>query len=232
MIEIGSRVGRWTVIGEVRKNGRKYYECRCDCGTVKAVYYQSIVTGDSQSCGCLARELMKGRAEDLTGRRFGKLVVLSRDVRNGYWICECDCGNRKSIRGNSLTMKNGTRSCGCIQRGVAAGVGTRTVAKNTAARIATNVAYHTNFSVIESAKLPKNNTSGRKGVWWDKSREMWAAYIQVHGSRVHLGRYHKFEDAVKARIEAEEKYFDPLIKMKNGDDENDAVKRAVKRAVK
>lgn len=218
MIEIGSRVGRWTVLGVVIRDGRKYYECRCDCGTVKEVYCQSLRTGVSLSCGCLAREMAKGRAEDLTGRRFGKLVVLSRDVRDGYWICECDCGNRKSIRGNSLTMRNGTRSCGCIQRDVAAGVGARTVAKNSEDRIATNVAYHTNFSVIESARLPKNNWSGHKGVSWDKSRGMWAVNIQVHGKKIFCGRYRKFEDAVAARVEAEEKYFDPLIKMKNGDD--------------
>lgn len=218
MIEMGTRIGRWTVLREVRKNGKKYYECRCDCGTVKEVYGRSLEKGVSQSCGCLARELAKDRREDLTGRRFGKLVVLCRGVKDGYWICECDCGNRKSVRGNSLTMKNGTQSCGCIQKDVAAGVGTRTVAKNSEKQRGVNRAYWTNFQVIESERLPKNNKSGHKGVWWDKNREMWCAYIQVHGSKVHLGRYHKYEDAVAARKEAEEKYFDPLIKMKNDDD--------------
>jgi hypothetical protein len=77
------------------------------------------------------------------------------------------------------------------------------------------MSYRTNFQVIENESLPKNNTSGHKGVWWDKNREMWEAYIQVHGKRKYLGRYHKYEDAVKARELAEEEFFEPLIERKN-----------------
>ena len=214
---IGMRVGRWTVLREIRKNGKKYFECRCDCGTVKEVYYRSLESGVSQSCGCLRSELQKSEAMDLTGQRFGKLFVLRRDPgRNGYWICECDCGNRKSIRGTSLTKKNCTRSCGCDQRKIAAETGRRTVAENARKQIEQNVAYRTNFQVIESQNLPRNNTSGHKGVYWDAKREMWQVYIHIHRQRKFLGRYYKYEDAVKARELAEEKYFEPLIERKNG----------------
>lgn len=215
---VGVKVGRWTVLREIRKNGKKYYECRCDCGTVKEVYYRSLESGVSQSCGCLRGDLQKERAADLTGQRFGKLFVLRCDPgKDGYWICECDCGNRKSIRGTSLTKKNGTRSCGCDQRKVAAETGRRTVAENAREQITRNMAYRTNFQVIESRELPENNTSGHKGVWWDAKREMWQAYIQVHRQRKFLGRYHEYEDAVKARELAEEKYFEPLIERKKGE---------------
>ena len=214
---IAVKVGRWTVLREIRKNGKKYYECRCDCGTVKEVYYRSLESGASQSCGCLRTELKKAEAADLTGNRYDKLLVLRRDPgKDGFWICECDCGNRKSIRGTSLTKNNGTRSCGCDQRKIASETGRRTVAENARNQIERNVAYRTNFQVIENPNLPKNNTSGHKGVWWDKSREMWQAFIQVNGVKKHLGRYHKYEDAVKARELAEEEYFEPLIERKNG----------------
>lgn len=57
--------------------------------------------------------------KNLLGQKFGKLTVLERDLsRTGgaaYWICQCECGNKKSIRGTSLTSKkNPTRSCGCL----------------------------------------------------------------------------------------------------------------------
>lgn len=212
---IGKKVGRWTVLRETRKNGKKYYECRCDCGTIKEIYYRSITTGVSQSCGCLRSEQRKENVMDLTGQRFGKLFVVCRDSRkdggNWFWICECDCGNRKSVRGTSLLRDGGTRSCGCDQREVAAKTGKNTILANSARQIETNVAFHTNFQVITSDKPPKNNTSGHKGVWWDKNRGMWQAYIQVHGKRKHLGRYGKLEDAVAARRRAEEEYFLPLI---------------------
>ena len=54
---------------------------------------------------------------DLTGQRFGKLVVTGRDYSktNGtYWICQCDCGNTISTRKDTLTRQKGNKtSCGC-----------------------------------------------------------------------------------------------------------------------
>ena len=216
---VGTKVGRWTVLREVRKAGKLYYECRCDCGTVREVYRRSLTKGISLSCGCLRGELRTETAMDLTGQRFGKLFVLRRDPGrkdggNYFWICECDCGNRKSIRGSSLVNEKGTRSCGCDQRKVASETGRKTVAANAREQIERNMSYRTNFQVIESRNVPKNNSSGHKGVWWDKNREMWQAYIQVHGERKYLGRYHRYEDAVKARELAEEQYFEPLIERK------------------
>jgi hypothetical protein len=53
--------------------------------------------------------------KDLTGQRFGKLLVLQCDKRNGreqYWFCRCDCGRDAIVLGRSL--KNGdSKSCGC-----------------------------------------------------------------------------------------------------------------------
>lgn len=54
---------------------------------------------------------------DLTGQRFGKLVVLHRVDRGNKakveWLCKCDCGNESIVRGSNL--RNGhIRSCGCL----------------------------------------------------------------------------------------------------------------------
>lgn len=54
-------------------------------------------------------------AEDLTGRKFGRLTVLSSDEKLGYWICSCDCGTIKSIRKDHLRLGK-TISCGCYGR--------------------------------------------------------------------------------------------------------------------
>ena len=57
---------------------------------------------------------------DLTGQRFGKLTVIkfSKDIQSGnrkrkYWLCQCDCGNTKEVRTDSLTSGN-VKSCGCL----------------------------------------------------------------------------------------------------------------------
>lgn len=57
-------------------------------------------------------------ARNLLGQRFGMLEVIKRDGAmpdgEATWICKCDCGNTKSIRGSVLVRKNGTKSCGCL----------------------------------------------------------------------------------------------------------------------
>jgi len=47
--------------------------------------------------------------------------------------------------------------------------------------------------------LAKNNTSGVKGVHWDKRVKKWRAVIECNGKRQDLGYYDELEDAKKAR---------------------------------
>lgn len=152
---------------------------------------------------------------ELIGRKFEKLEVIGQAQRKGYVLCKCDCGNTKEIRATQLTKKKQpTRSCGCIQRERASEIGKKDIANNSKAKNETNMAFNTNFQVIENPKLPCNNRSGHKGVWFNPKRKLYEAFIQIHGTRIFLGRFAKYEDAVKARTEAEEKYFAPLIKEK------------------
>lgn len=55
---------------------------------------------------------------DLTGKRFGRLVVIEQAERKSNriaWLCRCDCGNEKIVIGKTLT--NGlTKSCGCLRK--------------------------------------------------------------------------------------------------------------------
>lgn len=63
-----------------------------------------------------------GKFIDLTGKKFGRLTVLYSEgkIYNSknrcyYWMCRCDCGNLKSVRGAHL--KNGlVNSCGCLKK--------------------------------------------------------------------------------------------------------------------
>lgn len=56
---------------------------------------------------------------DLTGQRFGRLVVIREDGRAKdrqiMWLCRCDCGGEVIVR--SVYLRRGdTRSCGCLYR--------------------------------------------------------------------------------------------------------------------
>jgi hypothetical protein len=55
---------------------------------------------------------------ELTGKRFGRLVVIREKgsrINGSYWLCKCDCGGYKTIKGADLKIGH-TRSCGCVRR--------------------------------------------------------------------------------------------------------------------
>lgn len=57
--------------------------------------------------------------EDLTGKRYQRLVVMNAGERSKWrerqWMCRCDCGNDTLVR-DSLLRNGKTGSCGCIRR--------------------------------------------------------------------------------------------------------------------
>lgn len=55
------------------------------------------------------------RLIDLTGQRFGRLVVVKRDKnknRHAMWLCKCDCGQFAVVAGSHLRAGKSS-SCGC-----------------------------------------------------------------------------------------------------------------------
>lgn len=48
--------------------------------------------------------------QDITGKRFGALVALSREP-GSRWLCRCDCGNQKSVLIGDLN-RGSTTTCG------------------------------------------------------------------------------------------------------------------------
>ena len=62
--------------------------------------------------------------QDLTGQRFGRLVVIERaedyifpsGQKQAQWLCECSCENHNKIITTSARLKSGnTKSCGCLK---------------------------------------------------------------------------------------------------------------------
>lgn len=107
---VGKSFGRWTVLERVP--GNKWL-CRCQCGTEREVYGTTLRNGLSASCGCYNRAVAHAKRHDLTGRRVGRLRVIE-ETRAGLWLCECDCGNKISVKHRALA-KEETKSCGCLK---------------------------------------------------------------------------------------------------------------------
>lgn len=121
----GMRFGRLTVLrrGEdkVAQSGRheKRWVCKCDCGNEALIQGSNLKNGHTKSCGCAKSEVLKQIKNDLTGQRFGRLVVIGPDGKseNGHttlWKCICDCGAEVTVRGTNL-KSGATQSCGCYE---------------------------------------------------------------------------------------------------------------------
>ena len=60
---------------------------------------------------------LRHRAIDISGQRFGQLVVLTyagyyRKTDSIMWLCQCDCGERSVVRTSALRHGR-SKSCGC-----------------------------------------------------------------------------------------------------------------------
>lgn len=80
--------------------------------------YKDIHRGIVKSCGCARKANSTSYTyKDLTGQRFGRLVVLRLANSKGErkWFCKCDCDAETVARGKDLTSGD-KRSCGCIRR--------------------------------------------------------------------------------------------------------------------
>lgn len=70
---------------------------------------------------------------DLTGQRFGRLIVIKRDISKPkghgkpvYWICKCDCGTIKSVK--ACHLKDGSiQSCGCLHKEIVSKIFTKDI---------------------------------------------------------------------------------------------------------
>lgn len=70
-----------------------------------------------------------------------------------------------------------------------------------------NLRICTQADNMKNQKKSKKNTSGYKGVCWASREKRWIAYIKVDGKNITLGYFKNKEDAINARLKAEEKYY-------------------------
>lgn len=159
-----------------------------------------------------------GKYIDLTGHRFGRLTVL-RDTKQRssggsvMWECQCDCGNIKIISSNSLMRQTSpTRSCGCLMLENHAKAIKQTREKHLEPKRYDGTLLST---IKPERKANSNNSLGYKGVYYNKKQKKYLAQIRCRYKLYHLGYFEKIEDAIKARKQAEEELFQPIIEAYN-----------------
>lgn len=190
----------WQTFGELRVIGRSrkrtemgaYWTCLCSCGYTCEATAAELVSGRKTHCGC--KSVRSYATSNITGRRFGRLTAMyptkKRDAKGFViWHCRCDCGNEPDVSYNNL-MYCGQQSCGCRKKEHDQELGT----------LLTHVGG-TSLEMIQSQKLPRDNTTGYKGVYLVRGKYL--AKIVFQKKQYFLGTYDSIEEAAAARKSAE-----------------------------
>jgi len=74
-----------------------------------------------------------------------------------------------------------------------------------------NVRWATRTVQLINQNIRADNKSGHKGVHWEKRRSKWMSFITVSKRRKHIGYFESLDEAIAARIDAEIKYFIPIL---------------------
>lgn len=199
----GQKFGRLTAIKRdiSAPKGRAKWICQCECGNIVSVYRNHLLSGGTKSCGCAKKGV---NLKDITGQKFGRLTAIERTEKksgNAYiYKCLCDCGNICYVSGTHL-RKGDTLSCGCYASDIRRK--SFSVAKD---KRKNSYVDGTDLMQI-SGNMQKNNTSGHKGVSWDKSVKLWKAYITFKGKRYYLGSSSNIDHAIELRKVAEKEIF-------------------------
>lgn len=82
---------RWEVVSEDETKSR-YVNCKCACGGYKSIRVDSLLNGESKSCGCLARELTSERFKG----KFKADAVTRHPLYKVYTGMINRCYNKKS----------------------------------------------------------------------------------------------------------------------------------------
>lgn len=197
------------------RGGRTAWNCRCDCGNDVVVLCHNLVKGHHKSCGCnklkaISAKLKRYNSYDLSGSCG---VGYCKDGTSFYFdkedyelikdYCWCDNGKGYLVAGG---IGNGKKLVLMHQLVTGKKYQDHKNANKRDNR-KENLRDATHSQNNMNRGVQSNNTSGITGVRWDKRQQKWTAKIKINRMVISLGSYLSKEDAIKARKEAEEKYF-------------------------
>lgn len=231
----GQKFGRLTAMYQtedyVDPKGRHCarWHCICDCEEHNEVDVLgiSLKNGNTLSCGCLQKEGLIHRSKKHNEYKIeNNIVYIKLSNCNEYTMVNLDKWNeisyikefcwRKSPKGyvessiprkyqknfGKITIGLHQLICPCKNNLVPDHLD-----RNPLNNLTANLKAKTQLKNCQNKSMPSNNTSGYMGVCWSKKAKKWIAQIVVDKQNIYLGSFIDKENAIKARQDAEIKYF-------------------------
>lgn len=222
---VDKKFGRLTVveylgyfIKEGAKEKRYWVRCICDCGNEKVVNLKNLKNGNTQSCGCLQKE-RASIAKKLCNKyeTFGDITFVKFNNVDEYFICDTE--DWTGLKDHCWTKNAGGYAIATIDGET---VRFHRLVTNCPKGLVPDHLYQVTRGVLDNRKSnlevktrQGNNrnrwliksTSGHRGVSFVARVNKWRAYIWLNDKYKHLGYFDDFNDACKARQEAEEIYY-------------------------
>jgi len=230
-MQTGDVLGHWTLLYPGRQRaGAKMWLCRCRCLTIREVLASNLCrkSRSSRSCGChrlvmneqrrLARH-EAARSLSMAGLQTWMCIELTTGQQT---LVSVDCyADLCQFTWHAVKKPSGTYYAARTIR-----VGLKTSVEYMARRIMKapdgvevdhrnghsldNRTWNLRFATTQQNQFNRgknrNNTSGYKGVTWEKSTGKYQAQIRVNGQTKHLGRFDDKIDAAHAYDQAALKY--------------------------
>ena len=218
---IGMRYGRLTVTqraeSKVNSHGEKQtsWLCQCDCGNQVVVTRRALITGNTKSCGCLYKEVVKTASKKMNQYIFGDGVVTGYTSKGDSFFVDIEdypkikdyCWRKNQDGYIVTTVDRANVFLHRLLTKAPPGFVVDHINHDTTDNRRQNLRVVTQSQNMQNACFEGTNISGMVGVNWDEKMKKWHARINVNKETIQLGYYEDFDDAVAARKIAEEKYF-------------------------
>lgn len=172
--------------------------CVCECGKRRSVLLRSLVSGNTKSCGCLLAKNTGDRT-----RRHG----MYRTKEYSAWaamLARCTNPNHPNYKhygGRGITVDeswsvfdNFIRDMGRRPKGASI-----ERVDNNMGYSKTNCVWADRFTQARNKRPRADNTSGVRGVGYDKTTGMWKVQLYFEGKNVWGGRFKEISAAIEKR---------------------------------
>ena len=184
------------------KSGNILWECLCVCGNKVLVCGGDLRNGHTQSCGCLKKEkaTKHGMVGTATYRVWNSMLQRCNNEKNTHY--EYYGGRGITVCNSWFKFEDFFKDMGIKPEGL-----TLERIQNDLGYAKENCKWATPQEQSRNQRLKKNNTTGVSGVRWNKQRNKYQVTIKVNYKSIYIGRYNALEQAIRARQQAEQKYW-------------------------